>query len=99
MGDESVELAEILLGPKDLGNGSPATAALLARGVLSTSPGSEEYRIGELISMLFATACAFCRSPFDGDDCTNSGEGIGFADVVACRAALGVPDGRAGVAD
>ena len=49
--------------------------------------------------MLFATACEFCRSPFDGDDCTNSGEGVGFADAVACRAALGVPDGRAGVED
>jgi hypothetical protein len=49
------------------------------------------------MSMLFATACAFCRSLFDGDDCTNSGEGVGFADAVGCRAALGVPDDRAGV--
>lgn len=83
----------------NVGDDSPATAALPALGVLSASPVLEEYRTGELIFILFGTACALCCSPFDGDDCTKSGEGVGFAEPVGCRDALGVPDDRAGVED
>lgn len=44
-------------------------------------------------------ACPFCRWPFDDDDCTKRGEGVGSAEPVGCRDFLGVRVDRAGVDD
>lgn len=55
--------------------------------------------MGELTFTFDGIALAFCRWPFDGDDCTNSGEGVGFAEPVCCRNLLGVLVDRAGVDD
>ena len=44
--------------------------------------------------MSFDTAREFCccdrLSPFGGDDCTKSGEAVGFAEPLGCRDLLGV---------
>ena len=78
---------------------SPATAALLALGVLSASPALEEYRTGELASGRVGAACETCRWRSEGESCMKRGEEIGSTKSVGCRDLLGVLDDRPGVED